>query len=118
MSVVHNSKAYQFCSKDSYRRQKAQTHHPALKYLNWSRIESLVVCRDVTKVYKALRIDDAPPEIRELFTPRAALLAPVARVREGNACHREWLSAPTKTPAYLEPMHLLVQGCCELEPTQ
>ena len=60
---------------------------PALKSLNWSRIESLVVRRDVTKVYKALRIADAPPEIRELFTHRAAVSVRETRATENGCLH-------------------------------
>lgn len=45
---------------------------PALKSLNWSRIESLVVRRDVTKVYKMLMLGGALPKLSELFTPRQA----------------------------------------------
>ena len=56
---------------------------PVLKSLNWARIESLVVRRDVTKVYKTLVLDCAPTEIRGLFTSRDA-----ASARETRATDR------------------------------
>ena len=45
---------------------------PALKSLNWSMIESLVVRCDITKVYKMLMLGGALPKLSELFTPRQA----------------------------------------------
>ena len=60
---------------------------PALKSLNWSRIESLVVRRDITKVYKTLIMDGAPLELRELFTPRAAVSVRETRAAEHGCLH-------------------------------
>ena len=60
---------------------------PVLKSLNWARIESLVVRRDVTKVYKALVLDCAPTEIRGLFTPRDAVSARETRATDRGSLH-------------------------------
>ena len=60
---------------------------PVLKSLNWARIESLVVRRDVTKVYKALVLDCAPTEIRGLFTPRDAVSARETSATDRGSLH-------------------------------
>ena len=75
---------------------------PALTSLDWSRIETLVAHRDVTKLYKTLRMDGAPPEIRELFTTRAAVSARETRAT-GRGClqlRRYRLSSSQRTFSY------------------
>ena len=60
---------------------------PALNSLNWSRIESLVVRRDITKVYKVLKTVVAPAELCSLFTPRSALSVRQTRAAEQGCLH-------------------------------
>ena len=60
---------------------------PSLNSLNWSRIEALVASRDVNKVYKSLMIDGAPPEIRALFTFRAAVSDRETRATDSGCLH-------------------------------
>ena len=60
---------------------------PSLNSLNWSKIESLVVRRDVTKVYKTLMMDGVPPEIRDMFTYRSAVCTRVTRETDRGSLH-------------------------------
>ena len=75
---------------------------PALAHLDWSRIETLVALRDVTKVYKALQMEGAPPEISGLFTARAAVSARNTRSTERGCLHlrRYRLASSQRTFAY------------------
>ena len=58
----------------------------ALNSLGWPRIETLVALRDAVKVYRTLREEGVPHEIRALFTRRAAVSE-----RETRACDRDSL---------------------------
>ena len=46
---------------------------PALDSLGWPRIETMVTRRDLMKVFKALKQEGVPVNIRALFTPRTAV---------------------------------------------
>ena len=43
---------------------------PVLNSLGWPRIEALVAQRDAEKVFKVLKVEGAPRDIRDLFTHR------------------------------------------------
>ena len=60
---------------------------PALNSLGWPWIDALVARRDVTKVWKLLRTDGAPPNVRELLVPRSAVSTREARGSDGGDLH-------------------------------
>ena len=60
---------------------------PNLNSLDWPRIEALVARRDVTKVWKLLRTDGAPSNVRELLVPRSAVSARETRGSDGGDLH-------------------------------
>ena len=64
-------------------------HHvtPALRSLNWPRIETLVVRHDLAKVFCAIRDDDSPAAIREMFTRRSDVSARQTRASERGDLH-------------------------------
>ena len=86
-SVAHNPKIINFSARIDTGVKKHEHITPALKSLSWSKIEALVAHRDVTKVYKALRMDGAPPDIRDLFIPRAAVSTRETRATERGCLH-------------------------------
>ena len=64
-------------------------HHvtPALRSLNWPRIETLVVRHDLAKVFCAIRDDDSPAAIREMFTRRSDVSARQTHASERGDLH-------------------------------
>jgi len=46
---------------------------PALNSLGWPKIETLVARRDAVKVFKALKREGTPAEIRAMFTLRSTV---------------------------------------------
>ena len=59
----------------------------ALNSLGWPKIETLVARRNAVKVFKALREEGAPPEIRAMFTPRAAVSTRETRASDRGSLH-------------------------------
>ena len=82
--------------------KKHQHISPALNSLNWPSIESLVARRDAIKVWKALREEDAPPEIRALFVFRSTVSDRQTRASDQGCLHlRKYdLSASQKAFSY------------------
>ena len=60
---------------------------PALKSLNWPTIETLVMRRDLVKVYKCLMYDDTPEEIRGMFTRRSDVSERQTRASQRGDLH-------------------------------
>ena len=60
---------------------------PTLNSLGWPRIEALVARRDVTEVYKLLRTEGAPPNVRDLLVPRSAVSTRETRGSGGGDLH-------------------------------
>ena len=60
---------------------------PTLNSLDWPRIESLVVRRDVAKVWRVQRTDGAPSNIRKLLVPRSAVSTRETRASDGGDLH-------------------------------
>ena len=60
---------------------------PALKSLNWPKIETLVVHHDLMKVFRALMHDDSPVAIREMFTRRSDVSQRQTRASERGDLH-------------------------------
>ena len=58
-----------------------------LNSLGWPRIEALVARRDVTEVYKLLRTEGAPPNVRDLLVPRSAVSTRETRGSGGGDLH-------------------------------
>ena len=81
----------------------------ALNSLGWPKIETLVARRDAVKVFKALREEGAPPELRAMFTPRAAV-----STRGTHASERWPPPAQVQTDRLSEGF--FVSGCSCLEP--
>ena len=67
--------------------KKSQRVTPALKSLNWPRIETLVAHRDLVKVFNALMHEDSPVAIRELFTRRSDVSSRQTRASERGDLH-------------------------------
>ena len=67
--------------------KKSQHVTPALKSLNWPRIETLVAHRDLVKVFNALMHEDSPVAIRELFTRRSNVSSRQTRASERGNLH-------------------------------
>ena len=59
----------------------------ALGHLGWPRIETLVSHCDAVKVFKALREQRTPQEIREMFTLRSAVSARETRASGRGSLH-------------------------------
>ena len=57
---------------------------PSLQSLGWPRIESMIVRRDVTKVFMALREEGVPRELRDLFTELSSVSS--RDTRGSHAC--------------------------------
>ena len=67
--------------------KKNQHITPALKMLNWPRIETLVAHRDLVKVFNALMHEDSPAAIREMFTRRSDVSSGQTRTSERGDLH-------------------------------
>lgn len=67
--------------------KKHQRITPSLNSLQWPRIDALVARRDVTKVWKLLQTDGAPPNVRALLVPRSAVSTRETRSSDGGALH-------------------------------
>ena len=67
--------------------KKSQHITPALKSLNWPRIETLVAHRDLIKVFCALTHEDSPAAIRDLFTRRSEVSSRQTRASERGDLH-------------------------------
>ena len=82
--------------------KKHQHITPALNSLAWPRIEALVARRDVIKVWKLLRSEGAPAEIRALLTHRTAASTREMRASDSGSLHlsRRNLSVGQKAFSY------------------
>jgi len=67
--------------------KKHQHITPSLNSLSWSKIEVLVARRDLTKVWKVLRTEGIPAEIRALLTPRSAVSTRETRASVSGSLH-------------------------------
>jgi len=67
--------------------KKHQHITPALNYLGWPRIETLVSQRDAIKVHKVLRVDGMPAELRAMFVTRSAVSDRRTRASEQGILH-------------------------------
>ena len=60
---------------------------PVLNSLAWPRIDALVARRDVTKVWRLLRTDGVPPNVRELLVFRSSVSARETPGTDGGDLH-------------------------------
>ena len=82
--------------------KKHQRITPSLNSLDWPKIDALVARRDVTKVWRLLRTDGVPPNVRSLLVPRSAVSARETRGSDGGALNlqRCRLSSSQKAFSY------------------
>ena len=82
--------------------KKNQHITPALNSLDWPRIDALVARRDVTKVWRLLRTEGMPSNVRELLVPRSAVSVRETRSTDSGDLHlqRCRLSSTQKTFSY------------------
>ena len=82
--------------------KKNQHITPALNSLDWPRIDALVARRDVTKVWRLLRTEGMPSNVRELLVPRSAVSVRETRSTDSGDLHlqRCRLSSTQKAFSY------------------
>ena len=99
---VQNSKTYQLSARIVTGFNKNQHITPALNSLDWPRIDALVARRDVTKVWRLLRTEGMPSNVRELLVPRSAVFVRETRSTDSGDLHlqRCRLSSTQKTFSY------------------